>query len=267
MLIQAIFFSVIFIFFYFFKDKKQVKMIQNFQTRLSFKQKILFFFALNVLFLLISLKTKAKINIKTSTLHKVFDFFYFHAFNNFKVSAFEHEILKNKYYYNESEEEQERFIKTTFNPLKRDPRDYRVVSKRCYQYNRYGELEYEDIPEIFETTSDLRAYAYPNYTIDELILLDKLLTVEIENLQEDAFRPINDKMTINGFLTEQGQQKDKVYYSLEFKKVPENATKMDQAQNYLDKKRILHILRFEVQKELRIQYLIQTGNLVGFIQN
>jgi len=26
------------------------------------------------------------------------------------------------------------------------------------------------------------AYAYPNYTIDELILVDKLLTVEIENL-------------------------------------------------------------------------------------
>jgi len=27
---------------------------------------------------------------------------------------------------------------------------------------------------------------------------------------------------------------------------------MELAQNYLDKKRILHVLRFEVQKELRI---------------
>lgn len=267
MLIQAVFFGIIFIFFYFFKDKKEVKTLQNFQSKLSFKQKILFFFALNVLFLLISLKTKTNINIKISTLDKVFNFFQFHAFDNYKVAAFEQEILKNKYYYNDSEEEQERFIKTTFNPLKRDPRDYRVVSKRCYQHNRYGELEYENVPEIFETTSDLMAYAYPNYTIDELILVDKLLTVEIENLQDAAFKPINNKMTINGFLTEQGQQKDKVYYSLEFKKVPENATKMELAQNYLDKKRILHVLRFEVQKELRIQYYIQTGNLVGFIQN
>ena len=100
MLIWAVFLSVIFILFCFFKNKKEMKMIQNFWARLSLKQKMLFFFALNVLFLLISLKTKTKINIKPSTLNKVFNFFYFHAFDNFKVAASEEEILKNKYYYN-----------------------------------------------------------------------------------------------------------------------------------------------------------------------
>ena len=271
-LIQFVFLIILAIFYFLLKKNKKAKLFFVYLNSLSFKQKLTIFCVLNMLIVLIAFLLKKQIKLNPNKINNIIHKILFLNFqkhsNNFKIQADEQDILKNTYYYDDSEENKNRIIKSTFNKFKKDPRD-----TRQYYLNQYFQDEQDKTVTVekakqIHIKSEINAYVIHNYDYDELLLLDKLLDDEIETFFNKQFNPEETGLSINDYLKALGYHGDgsnNNHLILKFNKLPPNPTKRYLAQNYLDKKEILHIFRFELEREIRISYFNATGKLFPFM--